>query len=130
MIFLCLEISFNDFLYFYANQKTRKYRFNFTFEGIEYPSDRDARLDRAMQLADKGIVLKQEIGAALGCTPQEFDRMLDETANSGFTDGLINLVSIYTQSSGGTDGGNKRGRPRKRGSLRTDSRDYDDSNEV
>lgn len=122
--------QFNDFLYFYANQKTRKYRFNFTFEGIEYPSDRDARLDRVMQLADKGIVLKQEIGAALGCTPQEFDRMLDETANSGFTDGLINLVSIYTQSSGGTDGSNKRGRPRKRGSLRTDSRDYDDSNEV
>lgn len=122
--------QFNDFLYFYANKKTRKYKFNFTFEGIEYPSDRDARLERVMQLADKGIVLKQEIGAALGCTPQEFDRMLDESCNGGFTKNLTNLISIYTQS--GSDGNGQKGRPRKKisSSLRSPSRDYDTSNEV
>ena len=118
--------QFEDYLYFFANRKSRKYKFDFSFEGIEYPSDRDARLDRVMQLADKGIVLKQEIGAALGCTPQEFDRMLDESCNGGFTKNLTNLVSIYTQSSGGTS---ERGRPRKKGILQSSSRDYDDTNE-
>ena len=68
--------------------------------------------------------------------------MLEETAYSGFTDKLVNLVSIYTTNNdtptigGGTNkkskgsGGGKRGRPKETvsGRLHTQSRDYDDTN--
>lgn len=119
--------QFEDFLYFFANKKTRKYKFNFTFEGLDYNEDRNDRLDRAMQLAEVGIVLPQQIQSAMGIKPQEWARMLDEASNSKFTDKLVSLMSIHTASTGS----GKQGRPRKRASsLSSTSRDYDTSNEV
>lgn len=118
--------QFEDFVNYYINRKTRKYKFKIHFEGIEYQEDREFRLEQAIQLADRGIVLPQKIAAAIGMSPASFSRQLTEAQNNGFADKLISLVSINTQSSGGTS---ERGRPRKKGILQSSSRDYDDTNE-
>lgn len=126
-----LYAQFEDFLYFFANKKTRKYKFNFTLEGLNYNEDRSDRLDRALELADRGIVLPQQIQAAMGIKPQEWERMLDEASNGEFTNKLVSLISIHTASGANEATTSKQGRPKKKtGSMRGDSRDYDSSNEV
>ena len=120
-----LYIQFEDFLGYYINKKTRKFRFKFSFEGIEYPSDRDGRLDRALELADRGIVLPQKIQSALGTTPMEFDAILEEAKYGKFSDKLTQLLSIHTASGAGDK---EKGRPLKK-RVSSQSRDYDSSEE-
>jgi len=116
-----LYIQFEDFLKYYVNRKTKKYKFSFIFEGIEYPRDREDRLGRALEVADRGIVLPSMISSALGISPMDFDSMMDEAKHSGFSEQLTQLLSIHT-ATGGEDG--KRGRPLKK-RVSTESRDYD-----
>lgn len=112
--------QFNDFLNFYVNKRTRSFTFYFEFEGLDYDEDREARLSRSLDLADRGIVLPQMITAACGIKPQEFSRMMEEGQYSGFSEKLTQLLSIHTASSG-----EKTGRPRK-SRVSTESRDYDE----
>lgn len=114
--------QFNDFLNFYANRVTSKYKFVFEFEGLNYSDNRDGRLDRALELADRGIVLPQKIQCALGMTPQAFTRMMDESKHSKFTEKLTQLISIHTAT-----GASEKGKKRKR-RVSSESRDYDDTN--
>ncbi|MEG2295906.1 MAG: hypothetical protein RSB96_04095, partial [Oscillospiraceae bacterium] len=115
-----LYAQFEDFLEFYINKKTRKYKFQFKFTGLNYDSDREARLQRLLDVADRGIILGGSIGATLGLTPQEFSRELEEYQNNGFSDKLTSLLSIHTAS------GESKGRPIKKRGIKGDSRDYDE----
>ena len=117
-----LYIQFEDFLGYYINQKTRKYKFNFHFDGIDYPSDRNDRIDRVIEAADRGIVLPQEFASAMGISPMDFDDMMEEAKYGNFTNSLTQLLSIHTATGDGGDG--KRGRPLKRRNE-SDRRDYD-----
>lgn len=112
--------QFEDFLNLYANMKTRKYNFSFSFEGIEYPMDREQRLDRAMKMAEVGVVVPQLFSCALGLKPQEFDRMMEQAKETGFSDKLTQMISIHTQS-----GANEGGRPRKSRTVKGRG-DYDE----
>lgn len=105
-----LYTQFEDFLNFYVNQKTRKYKFKFHFEGIEYPLDRQNRFDMAMSAAEVGIVLPTLFQSAIGLEPQEFAREMERAKATGFSDTLTQLLSIHTQS--GSD--EKGGRPRQK----------------
>lgn len=111
--------QFEDFLYFYANQKTRKYKFNFIFDGIDYPLDREYRLSTALDLADRGMVMPQLIGSAVGLSPMDVNSLMREGQFGGFKDNLSQLLSIHTAT------GKSEGRPRKR-RVSTESRDYDE----
>ncbi|MGL5767096.1 MAG: hypothetical protein ACRCX8_15785 [Sarcina sp.] len=114
--------QFEYFLEFFVNKKTRKYKFAFTFDGINYNFDRDDRIDRLIQYADRGIVLNESSWAsALGMKPQEFSRSLEEAKNGNFNEKLSLLLSIHTQ---GSSDGEKGSRPRKK-RVSTESRDYD-----
>lgn len=93
--------QFNNFLDFFVNKKTRKYKFRFTFEGSTFDFERKARQDAVMRLAENGIVLKSAIQSAFGYKPQEFEAMLIEAKAEGFE-----LASIHTASSK-----NESGRP-------------------
>lgn len=119
-----LYVQFEDFLRYFINKKTKKYKFGFRFEGVEYPSDRSDRLDRAVELADRGIVLPQLFQSALGLSPIEFNAMMDEAKYTEFSEKLTQLMSIHTVGAGQ----GKRGRPIQR-RVKGVSRDYDDSNE-
>ncbi len=112
--------QFNAFLNFYVNKKTRKYKFSFEFEGINFPFEQEHRQKKVMELANVGIVLPQAIGAAYGYRPQDFERMMEEARYGGFTDNLVQLMSIHTSSDKST------GRPQE-SKVKTDAREYDDS---
>ena len=92
--------QFNHFLNYYINRRTKKYKFNFHFEGFEFDSDRQNRFNKAMTLADKGIVLPQKIAASIGESPQDLDRMLVEAKVTKWTDKLMPMLNIYNQSKG------------------------------
>lgn len=113
--------QFNAFLNFYVNKKTRKYKFSFEFEGINFPFEQEYRQKKVMELANVGIVLPQAIGAAYGYRPQDFERMMEEARYGEFTDNLVQLMSIHTAS-------DKAGRPTQ-SNVVSDAREYDDSAE-
>lgn len=112
--------QFNAFLNFYVNKKTRKYKFSFEFEGISFPFEQEYRQKKVMDLAGVGIVLPQAIGAAYGYRPQDFERMMEEARYGGFTNNLVQLVSIHTAS-------DKTGGRPPEDEVKTNARDYDDS---
>lgn len=116
--------QYEDFINFYLAKKTRKYKFTVKFEGLDYDEDRSSRFDTAMQAAEMGLVLPQKIAASMGMSPFEFKNQLTEAQNNDFTEKLVSLISVHTASAS-----NKGGRPQKKGQLRSQSRDYDTSQE-
>lgn len=111
--------QFNNFLDFYVNQMTSKYKFKFEFTGSNYPFERDARFDKLMKMADKGLVLNSSAWAsAIGMNPVTFDRMLAESKYTGWIDKYSQqMINTYTQSYKDNEGG----RPRESSSSLTDS---------
>ena len=118
--------QFNNFLDFYVNKKTRKYKFSFTLHGCSYPFMREREKKAILELADKGMVLNSSVYSGIvGMTPQDFDRSMEEAHYGGFSDKLTMLFSIHTQS-----GKNKEiGAPKKDDSELSEggaiARDYD-----
>lgn len=104
--------QFNNFLEFFINKKTRKYKFNFKLSGCTYPFIREYDKKNLLDLADKGIILAPRTYAkVVNMTPQDFDYLLQEGKYSDWTNTLLSqLVSIHTQSQKGSDGENG-GRP-------------------
>lgn len=109
--------QFNNFLDFFVNQLTKKYKFSFTFDGCSYPFERDKRFEKLTMAADKGLVLGPSAWAsAMGYKPQEFERLLEESKWTGWLDKYSQMmlnVNTSTQNQGG--------RPTKDTSDLTDS---------
>lgn len=136
--------QFNNFLDFYVNSLTKKYKFKFIFDGSNYGFEREWRKDGIMRLAESGIVANETaFASAYGYHPVVFSKMLQETSADGsWISNLSNLQSIYTTSNKGnpTGRGNyntddseyihtgRPGRPRKADSS-SESSNYDNSNE-
>lgn len=122
-----LYLQFNNFLNFYVNKLTKKFKFNFTFTGSSYPFERAERQKSLLELANVGIVLNDTaFASAYGYKPTDFKRMLEETSSdSSWIQNLSMLQSIHTQS--GTRLKHS-GRPEE-SEVSTDSRDYDSSND-
>jgi hypothetical protein len=113
---------FNNFLDYHVNNELKdrkcKYRFRFNFKGSNFYTDRQRRLESAIQLANIGIVLPQEFSAALGEDPFVFQAQLDEARVNGWTDNLTPIVSAFQQSG---DSSKQTGRPSKSESELSDS---------
>lgn len=110
--------QFNNFLDFYVNQMTSKYKFKFEFVGSNYQFERDARFDKMMKMADKGLVLNSSAWAsAVGMNPVTFDRMLAESKYTGWIDKYSTLMLNANTTAQSSEGG----RPRKSSSSLTDS---------
>lgn len=94
-----LYSQFNNFLEFYINQKTKQFKFKFTFDGCTQPFWRKRKQDSIMKLAEVGMVLNSSAyAAAYGYKPTDFDRMMEEAHYGGFLDNLSQLLSIHTMS--------------------------------
>lgn len=114
--------QFEQFLDYFANRKTRKYNFKFTFQGLDYWFDKEERRDALEFAVDRGVVPNLSlIAQALGYPPHVFSKAVEEAKNGNLPDILSQLTSIHTVSGGLDDKG---GRPRKK-RVKTDSRDYD-----
>lgn len=110
--------QFNNFLDFYVNQMTSKYKFKFEFVGSNYQFERDARFDKMMKMADKGLVLNSSAWAsAVGMNPITFDRMLAESKYTGW----IDKYSMLMLNANTTAQSNEGGRPRQSGTSLTES---------
>lgn len=106
---------FENILEYWVNQRTKKYKFKFFFEGFNTKVDRDARLKDAMTLANTGIVLEQKIASAIGHSPFDFRRMLAEARANKFVENLTPIVlasQMPAEKSAGQETGGK-GRPQK-----------------
>lgn len=110
--------QFNNFLDFYVNQMTSKYKFKFEFVGSNYQFERDARFDKMMKMADKGLVLNSSAWAsAVGMNPVTFDRMLAESKYTGWIDKYSTLMLNANTTAQSSEGG----RPRQSGTSLTES---------
>lgn len=110
--------QFNNFLDFYVNQMTSKYKFKFEFVGSNYQFEQDARFNKMMKMADKGLVLNSSAWAsAIGMNPVTFDRMLAESKYTGW----IDKYSMLMLNANTTAQSNEGGRPRQSGTSLTES---------
>lgn len=100
--------QFEDFLNYYANQETKKYKWKFKFVGANDQFDRLRRQNEAFTYADKGVVLPNKIASSLGLNKIELERELEEANATGFTDKLMLMKNINTMSDN-----NSVGRPKK-----------------
>ena len=99
---------FENFLEYHINKRTKKFKFKFTFEGSEFSTSREQRLDVQMKFMEKGIVLPQKISAAMGMQYHDFVRHMEMAESSGFVD---KLTPIINSSQASKD--EEAGRPRK-----------------
>lgn len=98
--------QFANFMEYFANKMTKKFKFKFIFDGCAYEFDRANRFERLMKLADKGIVLNESAWAsALGVRPQDFVYSLEESKSSGWVQKLSTMMlNVNTSSYGDTTG--------------------------
>ena len=112
--------QFNQFLNFFVNRKTKKYKFEFFFDGLDGQWDREKRREALRNYADKGIVLDSTMWAsALGMKPQAFQRSLECAHNSDFIENLTMMLNANTMKDGGALGGDI-GAPEKTGTDKSD----------
>lgn len=96
-----LYSQFENFLDFFVNKKTKKYKFKFHLEGSIYPFEREYRRKKIMELSDRGITLSKSAWAsAYGYEPSSFDRMMKEAKYGDFADDLFMLMNKNTMKDG------------------------------
>jgi hypothetical protein len=116
--------QFNNFLNYHVNRLTSKYKFNFAFEGTNFFTDRQRRLETQTTLMTNGIVMPQKIAAAIGMSPFAMQAQMEEAKAMGFVDGLTPIVSAFQQSGDSASAG----RPAKKDAELSDSGDQQKSN--
>jgi len=112
-LMFALYPQFDAFLNYHINRFTRKYKFKFEFQGSQFFTNRSERFERVMTAAKSGIVLPQQISAAMGIDPFVFRRQLEESKAMGFADSLVPLPTGNSGNDDDADGEAKRGRPQK-----------------
>lgn len=112
--------QFENFMDFYANRLTSKYKFHFIFDGSNYAHERNRRFDQLTKVADKGLVLPPSAWASvLGYNPVYFEKMLQESKSSDWIDEYSQLMANV--NIGQQVGGGEGGRPRIADDALTDS---------
>jgi len=113
MLIKSIYPQFENFLEYYANKHTKKFKWAFRFVGTNDKFDREARQDEAFKYADKGVVLPNKIASSLGMNKIELERELEEMNASDFIDKLRPMINIYTQGNvtAGSTANNGAGRP-------------------
>jgi hypothetical protein len=112
--------SFNSFIEYHVNRKTKNFKFGFNFEGSNFYTDRERRFETQLQLLDKGIVNPGKLAASLGQNPFAFQAQLDEARAMGWVDNLTPILSSFQMSGKETSGG-AGGRPTKKDSELSES---------
>lgn len=104
--------QFANFLNYYVNRKTKKYKWLFKFVGSGDFESKKRRREEVMAYADKGIVLPNKLASSIGLNKIELERELEEAKETGFTDKLLQMINLNTARTGDSSGG-VTGRPRK-----------------
>jgi hypothetical protein len=107
-----------DFCEYQLSRITKKYKFKIKFEGSNFFTNRQQRMEPLTQLMQSGIVLPQKIAAALGMEPREFERQMQSAKASGFVDSLTPIIMASQIANNGSGG-----RPTKSDASLSDSGD-------
>ena len=121
--------QFNSFVEFYANKKTKKYKFAVDFRGSNFPFEREYRRKAICELADRGLTLAPSFWAsAYGYDPMMFEDSLIEAHNGTMTKDMLTLLLNANTSKDGSKSDNV-GNPTKSDTELSDggatARDYD-----
>lgn len=109
---------FSNFVEYYVNLQTKKYKFRIRFDDVYTPDDQE-RVSRLFKdYAQIGIVDVQLAARALDMTPFELSRHMSITKSMGIDKKLISLVNLNTQTPGSSG---KVGRPSKQGDPTADN---------
>lgn len=115
-----LYYQFENFLDFFVNKLTKKYKFHFTFDGCSYPFEREKRFDKLTKMADKGLVMNaSQWASAIGVEPQVFERSLAESKYTGWVEEYSQLLMNVNTANTGSAG--ESGRPKKEDGDLSDS---------
>lgn len=109
--------QFENFLDYFANQETKKFKWKFRFVGSNDYLSKARRQKEATDLATIGVVLPNKLASAFGLNKIELERELEEAKATGFTDKLMAMINMNTMSSKSASGG----RPQSDDGQLTDS---------
>lgn len=91
--------QFNAFMNLYVNKKTRKYKFNFEFNGCTRSFQREERRKALNELTTLGLTPNTSYFASVyGIKPQTFERMLEEAHYGDMVSKLTMLMNKNTMS--------------------------------
>lgn len=104
--------QFSNFLNYYVNKKTKKFKFNFTLSGLNRQWYKEKKKDMISTMADKGILLPTCYwSSCLDINPFDMERALEQAHNeSTLKDNLTLLLNVNTMNNGGES--NVGGRPK------------------
>ena len=102
-----LYSQFAEFMNFFVNKKLKKYKFDFSFDGLNRSFYREEKFKKLTQIADKGMVLDESQWASVfKMKPQDFRKSLIMAHTSDFTEYLTPLMNINTMKDGTGEVGN------------------------
>ena len=101
---------FANFVEYFVNQRTKKFKFKITFCDVNTPDNRSLRENRFKSMAQMGIVDFQDVARIYDINPFELSRRLSISKSMGFENKLTSLISLNNQSALGQK---SRGRPAK-----------------
>ena len=104
--------QFEEFLNFYVNRKTKKYKFKISMDGCTMPFVRNKNIENFHKLSSIGIQVNISKWASLyGMQPQELKAMMEESKNGFMANNLGLLLNSNIGMNGGEDQFKKNGRP-------------------
>lgn len=93
--------QFERFLNYFINRKTIKYKFSFSFSGLDRDFYRKQEQETMFKFSDMGMVFGESFYAsALGLKPQEFHYGLEEGHYGKFTETLSLMLNRNTMKEG------------------------------
>ena len=95
-----LYLQFADFINYFMNRKTKKYKFTVVFEGSNLPFEREYRKKQLMEYAGVGMTPNESYFAnVLGVPAHMFSRMREE-AHATIGENLTMLMNANTMKNG------------------------------
>lgn len=97
--------QFENFLEFFVNKKTKKYKFKFSVKGSTLPFLRQPELDNQIKISNMGMQADTtKYSALMGYDSNELESMMMMAKYGGMQDNLVLLMNSNTSSDG--DAGN------------------------
>ena len=99
-----LYLQFADFINYFLNRKTKKYKFTVVFDGSNMPFEREQRKKTLMEYSSVGMTPNESFfSATLGVPAHIFSRMREES-HATIGDNLTMLMNANTMKSDGEVG--------------------------
>lgn len=97
--------QFENFLEFFVNKKTKKYKFKFRVEGSTLPFLRQPQLDNQLKLSNMGMQASEtKMASLMGYDANELESMMMMAKYGGMQDNLTLLLNSNTSNDGGQVG--------------------------